>query len=94
MSGDALREALNQFEGAILRSGVKITADSLEGNRRMKKTTEQLIEPAPHSTNLIVKLPDADFSAVFWTVPVIVPASSTPRKVWAAPAMSAVKRKR
>ena len=36
LSGDALREALGQFEGAILRSGVKITADSLQGNRRLR----------------------------------------------------------
>jgi D-3-phosphoglycerate dehydrogenase len=36
LSGDALREALNQFEGAILRSGVKITAASLQGNRRLR----------------------------------------------------------
>src|SRR6476660_2734318 len=36
LKGDALREALTQFEGAICRSGVKITADALEGNRRLK----------------------------------------------------------
>jgi D-3-phosphoglycerate dehydrogenase len=36
LKGDALREALSQFDGAILRSGVKITAESLEGNRRLK----------------------------------------------------------
>jgi D-3-phosphoglycerate dehydrogenase / 2-oxoglutarate reductase len=36
LKGDALREALAQFDGAICRSGVKITADSLEGNRRLK----------------------------------------------------------
>jgi D-3-phosphoglycerate dehydrogenase / 2-oxoglutarate reductase len=36
LSGDALREALAAFDGAILRSGVKITADSLAGNRRLK----------------------------------------------------------
>lgn len=36
LSGDALREALAQFDGAILRSGVKITAESLQGNRRLK----------------------------------------------------------
>ena len=36
LKGDALREALNQFDGAICRSGVKITAESLEGNRRLK----------------------------------------------------------
>ncbi|HVT27166.1 MAG TPA: phosphoglycerate dehydrogenase [Lacipirellulaceae bacterium] len=36
LKGDALREALQQFEGAICRSGVKITADALEGNRRLK----------------------------------------------------------
>jgi D-3-phosphoglycerate dehydrogenase / 2-oxoglutarate reductase len=32
----ALREALTQFDGAICRSGVKITAEALEGNRRLK----------------------------------------------------------
>ena len=36
LSGDALREALAQFDGAIVRSGVKITADALEGNQRLK----------------------------------------------------------
>jgi D-3-phosphoglycerate dehydrogenase len=36
LKGNDLREALTQFDGAICRSGVKITADSLEGNRRLK----------------------------------------------------------
>jgi len=36
LKGDALREALNQADGAIVRSGVKITADSLNGNRRLR----------------------------------------------------------
>ncbi len=36
LKGDALREALGQFQGAICRSGVKITADALEGNRKLK----------------------------------------------------------
>jgi D-3-phosphoglycerate dehydrogenase / 2-oxoglutarate reductase len=36
LKGDALREALAQFDGAICRSGVQITADALEGNRRLK----------------------------------------------------------
>src|SRR5436190_2331229 len=36
LKGDALREALGQFEGAICRSGVQIAADALEGNRRLK----------------------------------------------------------
>src|SRR6187455_259340 len=36
LKGDALREALTQFDGAICRSGVKISADVLEGNRRLK----------------------------------------------------------
>src|SRR5436305_13264985 len=36
LKGDALREALAQFDGAICRSGVKITPESLEGNRRLK----------------------------------------------------------
>jgi D-3-phosphoglycerate dehydrogenase len=36
LKGDALRSSLAEFDGAICRSGVKITADSLEGNRRLK----------------------------------------------------------
>lgn len=36
LAGDELRSALAEFDGAICRSGVKISADSLEGNRRLK----------------------------------------------------------
>jgi D-3-phosphoglycerate dehydrogenase / 2-oxoglutarate reductase len=36
LKGDGLRETLAQFEGAICRSGVKITADALAGNHRLK----------------------------------------------------------
>jgi D-3-phosphoglycerate dehydrogenase len=36
LSGDALKAALAGADGAILRSGVKITAESLEGNKRLK----------------------------------------------------------
>jgi len=36
LKGQALRDALGQADGAICRSGVKITADVLEGNRRLK----------------------------------------------------------
>lgn len=36
LKGDALRSSLAEFDGAIVRSGVKITADALEGNRRLK----------------------------------------------------------
>jgi D-3-phosphoglycerate dehydrogenase / 2-oxoglutarate reductase len=36
LKGEALREALAQFDGAICRSGVKITAESLEGNRKLR----------------------------------------------------------
>jgi D-3-phosphoglycerate dehydrogenase len=36
LKGDELRAALAEFDGAICRSGVKITADSLEGNRRLR----------------------------------------------------------
>ena len=36
LKGAELRAALQQCEGAICRSGVKITADVLEGNRRLK----------------------------------------------------------
>lgn len=36
LKGSDLRTALAQFDGAICRSGVKITAEALEGNRRLK----------------------------------------------------------
>ena len=36
LKGDDLRQALQQFDGAICRSGVKITAESLAGSRRLK----------------------------------------------------------
>jgi D-3-phosphoglycerate dehydrogenase len=36
LKGDALRSALNEFDGVIIRSGVKITAESLEGNKRLR----------------------------------------------------------
>jgi D-3-phosphoglycerate dehydrogenase len=36
LKGEDLRDALAHFEGAICRSGVKITADALAGNHRLK----------------------------------------------------------
>jgi D-3-phosphoglycerate dehydrogenase len=36
LKGDGLRETLSEFEGAICRSGVKITAEALAGNHRLK----------------------------------------------------------
>ena len=36
LKGDKLRESLADFDAAICRSGVKITAEALEGNRRLK----------------------------------------------------------
>ncbi|NCA11100.1 phosphoglycerate dehydrogenase, partial [bacterium] len=36
LAGAALRETLTRHDGAICRSGVKITADSLAGNHRLK----------------------------------------------------------
>jgi len=36
LKGEQLREALLEFDGAICRSGVKITAEVLQGNRRLR----------------------------------------------------------
>ena len=36
LAGDDLKQSLREFDGAIVRSGVKITAASLEGNKRLK----------------------------------------------------------
>lgn len=36
LKGEELRSALAEYDGAIVRSGVKITAEALEGNRRLR----------------------------------------------------------
>ncbi len=36
LKGEELRQTLAEFDGAICRSGVKITAEALEGNKRLK----------------------------------------------------------
>jgi len=36
LAGNELREALREFDGAICRSGVKLTAEVLEGNHRLR----------------------------------------------------------
>lgn len=36
LKGDDLRKTLREFDGAIVRSGVTITPESLEGNKRLK----------------------------------------------------------
>lgn len=36
LQGDELRQALTEFDGAVCRSGVKITAAALSGNRRLR----------------------------------------------------------
>ena len=36
LKGNELKNCLNEFDGAIVRSGVKITAESLAGNTRLK----------------------------------------------------------
>lgn len=36
LSGKELKQALTEYDGAICRSGVKITAEALEGNKRLK----------------------------------------------------------
>lgn len=36
LAGDELKSALAEFDGAVCRSGVKITPESLEGNKRLR----------------------------------------------------------
>ncbi|WP_425398772.1 phosphoglycerate dehydrogenase [Aeoliella sp.] len=60
LKGDELREALTRFDGAICRSGVKITAESLEGNRRLKAIvragvgTDNIDKPAATKAGIVV----------------------------------------
>ncbi len=39
LSGEELRSTLTEYDGAVCRSGVKITAESLAGNTRLKAIT-------------------------------------------------------
>ena len=60
LKGDDLRETLGQFDGAICRSGVKLTADVLEGNRRLKAVvragvgTDNIDKPAATRAGIVV----------------------------------------
>ena len=60
LSGDELREALAQYDGAVCRSGVKITAESLEGNKSLKAIvragvgTDNIDKPAATLRGIVV----------------------------------------
>ena len=60
LKGEALRKALAEFDGAVCRSGVKITADALAGNRRLKAIvragvgTDNIDKPAATRLGIVV----------------------------------------
>jgi D-3-phosphoglycerate dehydrogenase len=60
LKGEELRETLQQFDGAICRSGVKLTAEVLEGNRRLKAVvragvgTDNIDKPAATRAGIVV----------------------------------------
>jgi len=60
LKGDNLRRALNEFDGAICRSGVKLTPDVLEGNRQLKAVvragvgTDNIDKPAATKAGVVV----------------------------------------
>ncbi len=60
LKGDALRGALLEYDGAICRSGVKLTAEVLEGNRRLKAIvragvgTDNIDKPAATRAGIVV----------------------------------------
>lgn len=60
LAGEELRAALCEFDGAICRSGVKITPESLEGNRRLKAIvragvgTDNIDKPAATRAGIVV----------------------------------------
>lgn len=60
LKGEELRSALTEFDGAVCRSGVKITADSLEGNHRLKAIvragvgTDNIDKPAATRGGIVV----------------------------------------
>ena len=60
LTGEDLRSALAKFDGAICRSGVKITPESLDGNRRLKAIvragvgTDNIDKPAATRAGVVV----------------------------------------
>ena len=60
LKGEELREALTNFDGAILRSGAKLTADVLEGNKRLRAIvragvgTDNIDKPAATRAGMVV----------------------------------------
>jgi D-3-phosphoglycerate dehydrogenase len=60
LKGDELQAALAEYDGAICRSGVKITPESLEGNRRLKAIvragvgTDNIDKPAATRRGIVV----------------------------------------
>jgi D-3-phosphoglycerate dehydrogenase len=60
LKGDELREALAAYDGAVCRSGVKITAEALDGNRRLKAIvragvgTDNIDKPAATRHGIVV----------------------------------------
>ena len=60
LAGEELKATLNEFEGAICRSGVTITAECLEGNQRLKAIvragvgTDNIDKSAARANDVIV----------------------------------------
>ncbi len=60
LAGDELKSALAEYDGAICRSGVKITPESLEGNTRLKAIvragvgTDNIDKPAATRQGIVV----------------------------------------
>ncbi|MEO1497211.1 MAG: phosphoglycerate dehydrogenase [Planctomycetota bacterium] len=60
LKGEELKQALNEFDGAICRSGVKITPESLEGNTRLKAIvragvgTDNIDKPSATRAGIVV----------------------------------------
>lgn len=60
LKGEELKSALNEFDGAILRSGVKLTAEVLEGNTRLKAVvragvgTDNIDKPSATRAGIVV----------------------------------------
>ena len=60
LKGDDLKQALTEFDGAICRSGVKLTPEVLEGNTRLKAVvragvgTDNIDKPAATRAGIVV----------------------------------------
>ena len=58
LAGEELREALTGYDGAVCRSGVKITAESLAEKLNYKRLSAKVVRQYQNQTRLVCRIPN------------------------------------